>query len=201
VSKTKQRIAIQSKGRLRDASLDWLQSLGVKLPVISERSLLVEAVNFPLELMFVRHSDIPRYVQGGAATYGIVGVNLLHEHESVVSSVKQFAFGECKLVIAVPEQSTIKTITDLNGHRIATSYPNSLRKFLRANNIAAAVIEMSGSVEIAPQLNLADAICDLVQSGNTLKAHHLVPIHTVLTSTATLIISPHYPPSPHNLFL
>lgn len=190
-----QRIAIQSKGRLREDSLRWLESVGVKLPQISKRSLLVEAENLPLQLMFVRHSDIPRYVQGGAATYGIVGANLLHEYEPAVNPIQRFMFGECKLVIAVPIDSTINTIADLSGHRIATSYPNSLRKFLRANHIAAAVIEMSGSVEIAPQLNLADAICDLTQSGNTLKTHHLVPIHTILTSTATLILSNNFLPT------
>lgn len=193
--RTKQRIAIQSKGRLREDSLSWLKSLGVELPDISDRSLLVEATNLPLELMFVRHSDIPRYVQGGAATYGIVGANLLHEYEPAVNPVQRFMFGECKLVIAVPEKSSIKTIADLSGHRIATSYPNSLRKFLRTNNIAAAVIEMSGSVEIAPQLDLADAICDLTQSGNTLKIHNLIPIHTILTSTATLILPQNFIPT------
>ena len=195
-----QRIAIQSKGRLREDSLRWLQERGVVLPDSSDRSLLISASNLPLEVMFVRHSDIPRYVQGGAATYGIVGANVLHELEPQVTPLQRFAFGSCRLVIAVPANSEIKSIADLNGHRIATSYPNSLRKFLRASGIAAAVIEMNGSVEIAPQLNLADAICDLVQSGNTLKTHQLIPLHTILESTATLIMSPGYQPSINDLF-
>lgn len=199
MSNSSSRIAIQSKGRLREASLAWLQERGVVLPDFSDRTLLVEAINLPLEIMFVRHSDIPRYVQAGSAAYGIVGANVLHELEPQVTPLCRFDFGHCRLVIAVPTGSNIKSIADLNGHRIATSYPQSLRKFLRTNGIAAAVIEMSGSVEIAPQLNLADAICDLVQSGNTLKMHNLLPLHTIMESTATLIMSPQYQPTPNDL--
>lgn len=195
MSELTQRIAIQSKGRLRADSLRWLQERGLELPDISERSLLVAAKNKPVELMFVRHSDIPRYVESGAASYGIVGANVLHEFEPQVTAVQQFTFGGCRLVIAVPESSEIKTIADLAGHRIATSYPNSLKKFLRINNIAAAVIVMDGSVEIAPQLNLADAICDLTQSGQTLAAHQLIPLVIILESQAVLIQSSHINPS------
>lgn len=190
MSEPTQRIAIQSKGRLRTDSLRWLQASGLELPTISERSLLVNAKNKPVELLFVRHSDIPRYVQSGAAAYGIVGANIVRELEPRVVVLQRFNFGECCLVIAVPQDSPIKTISDLAGHRIATSYPNSLKKFLRANDIAAAVIEISGCVEIAPQLNLADAICDLTQSGQTLAAHQLIPLVTILESQAVLIQSP-----------
>lgn len=197
--KTKTRIAVQSKGRLRDDSLKFLQSKGIMLPTVVDRTLLVQAINAPIEIAFIRHSDIPRYVQSGAMQYGIVGQNVLHEYEPMVTALQRLDFGVCDLVIAVPAQSQIKTIQDLNGHRIATSYPNSLRKFLRAQGIAASIIEISGSVEIAPQLNLADAICDLSQSGNTLRAHGLIPIYTILSSTATLVVSPHFTPDPTDL--
>lgn len=188
------RIAIQSQGRLRAASLEWLQTCGLELPLMNERSLLLTALNQPIEILFVRHSDIPRYVEAGTATYGIVGANVLYEYEPNVLPLQRFSFGDCRLVIAAPEQANITTLSDLSGKRIATSYPNSLRKFLRSQRIPATVVEMNGSVELAPQLNLAEAICDLTQTGTTLQLHGLMPLHTILESQATLIMTHFYQP-------
>lgn len=189
------RIAIQNKGRLRDGSLALLSSLGIQLPGSTGRSLLVRANNVPVEIAFVRHRDIPRYVQTGVAQYGIVGENVLYEYDTTVTPRQRLAFGDCSLVIAVPAGSAIKKISDLSGLRIATAYPNSLKKVLYANGINASIVEMGGSVEIAPELNLADAICDVTQTGTTLQVHGLIPLHTILESTATVITANQSQPS------
>lgn len=181
------RIAIQNKGRLRAGSLEFLRSLGVDLPNETGRLLCVTANNVAVEVVFVRHRDIPRYVQSGVAQYGIVGGNVLDEYEAAVAPLRQLDFGECRLVIAVPQDSPITTIQQLAGVRIATTYPNTLRKFLQNNNVTAEIVELNGSVELAPQLNLAEAICDLTQTGMTLQEHGLIPLTTILESSATLI--------------
>ncbi|EKD79475.1 MAG: ATP phosphoribosyltransferase [uncultured bacterium] len=184
------RIAVQSSGRLRDDSLTFLQSLGIQLPSQVGRLLLVSAVNCPVEVVFVRHRDIPRYVQTGVVHYGIVGENVLNESAADVIQLQRLAFGNCRLVIAVPKNSGIDTVCGLSGLRIATSYPNSLKKFLRQSNIAAEVVTVDGSVEVAPQLDLADAVCDLTQTGITLRTHDLVPIQTLFESQAVFITTP-----------
>ncbi|EKD78711.1 MAG: ATP phosphoribosyltransferase [uncultured bacterium] len=188
------RIAIQSSGRLRDGSLAYLKSLGIVLPTRIGRSLLVQAKNVLVEIAFVRHRDIPRYVQSGVAQYGIVGANILYEYNTTVIPRQRLPFGDCRLVIAVPRDSGIKTIGELTGLRIATAYPNSLKKFLQANGIAATIVEMGGSVEIAPELDLAEVICDVTQTGTTLQTHGLVQLHTILESTATVITAHQYQP-------
>lgn len=199
MSDTRVRLAIQSNGRLREQCLRLVERCDIAIPPIPERTLLVRARNVPLEVVFVRHSDIPRYVQSGAIEYGIVGANILYEYEPNVVQLQQLDFGNCRLVIAVPEDSPITTIADLPGHRIATTYPNSLRKWLRANHLAASLIEIRGSVEVAPELNLADAVCDITQTGTTLRTHHLRPLHTIFESQAVLIQSPLYEPTNFNL--
>ena len=119
---------------------------------------------------------------------------MLYEYDTNVTPRQRLAFGDCRLVIAVPCNSSIKNIADLSGLRIATAYPNSLKKFLNTNNIDATIIEMGGSVEIAPELKLADAICDVTQTGTTLQVHGLIPLHTILESTATVITANQYQP-------
>ncbi len=192
------RIAIQTKGRLLEDSLAWLAERGITFNQKPDRALRALSDNDQVEAIFVRHSDIPKYVQSGVAQYGIVGANILHEYEPPVNTISRFSFGQCKLVLAVPAESDIRTIQDLAGHRIATAYPNSLRKWLRANGIPAAVIDLGGSIEVTTELGLADAICDITQTGTTLKQHQLEPMHTILESTATLIMSPHYQPASHD---
>ena len=184
------RIAIQKEGRLRNPSLEYLESLGLQFPKQNGRTLVVPCKNADAEILYVRHSDVPQYVQNGAADFAIVGGNVLYEKDFKIREVEKLNFGKCSLVIAVPLDSSIQKIQDLEGERIATSYPNSLRKFLQKQKINAAIIEIRGSVEVAPALGLADAICDLTQTGNTLKENSLKPIETLFDSMAVFIESP-----------
>ena len=174
--KTKIRIAIQKKGRLKDESLEFLRQLGLKFP---DNRLLTAYKN--VELLKVRCSDIPTYIEQGAADFGIIGENQLIEKPATVTIIKKLDFGRCSLVIAAPK------IKDLEGERIATSYPRTLKKFLREKGIAASVIEIRGSVEVTPALGLADAICDITQSGNTLRENGLKIQSKILDSQAILI--------------
>lgn len=184
------RIAIQKEGRFRNPSLEYLESSGLEFSKENGRTLVVSCKNVDVEILYVRHSDIPQYVQNGAADFAIVGGNVLYEKNFKIKEIKKLDFGKCSLVIAVPLVSQIQKIQDLEGERIATSYPNSLRKFLQKQKINAAIIEIKGSVEVAPAIGLADAICDLTQTGNTLKENSLKPIETLFNSTAILIESP-----------
>lgn len=184
------RIAIQKEGRLRNPSLEYLESLGLQFPKENGRTLVVPCKNADAEILYVRHSDVPQYVQNGAADFAIVGGNVLYEKDFKIREVEKLNFGKCSLVIAVPLDSSIKKIQNLEGERITTSYPNSLRKFLQKQKINAAIIEIRGSVEVAPALGLADAICDLTQTGNTLKENSLKPIETLFDSMAVFIESP-----------
>ncbi len=183
------RIAVQKKGRLREPSLSFLNSLGLQFSTENDRSLLEPCRNAAVEILYVRHSDIPQYVESGAADFAIVGGNILSEQERKVRPLRSLEFGKCRLVIAVPVPSDFTTIADLEGERIATSYPNSLRAFLRQQRINASIIEIAGSVEVAPALDLSDAICDLVQTGKTLEENSLKPVVTLLESSAVLIES------------
>ena len=184
------KIAIQKEGRLKIPSLEFLESLGLQFSKDNDRTLVVPCNNADVEILYVRHSDIPQYVQSGAADFAVVGGNVLYENNFKVRKVKKLNFGQCSLVIAIPITSPIQKIEELEGERIATSYPNSLRKFLQKQKINAAIIEIKGSVEVAPALGLVDAICDLTQTGNTLKENALKPIVTLFNSTALLIESP-----------
>ena len=184
------RLAIQKEGRLKDASFNFLESRGIKFGKKNGRTLIVPCENTDVEILYVRHSEIPKYVESSAADFGIVGENVLYENEFNVKQVKKLGFGRCKLVIAAPTKSGIKTVFGLREERIATSYPNSLAKFLRKQRVNAAVIEIKGTVEIAPALGLADAICDITQTGKTLKANNLKPLATLFKSEAVLIESP-----------
>ena len=188
MKENKIRIAIQKGGRLQDPSLKFLRSLGLKFK-LNGRELIVPCTNAEVELLFVRNSDIPEYVKGGVADFGIVGENVLFEKKYKFEVVRRLGFGKCSLIIAAPEKSEIKESSGLEGERIATSYPNSLRAFLKKKGVNAAVIEIRGSVEIAPSLDLADAICDITQTGNTLRENGLAVIDKIIDSEAVLVKS------------
>ena len=184
---------MQKSGRLRELSLKFFSELGVCIPEDNDnsRALIVTSSCGAAEFLFVRHGDIPAYVQSGVADFAIVGGNILEEGQFKVQTIKTLPFGECRLAIAVPLNSAIAAVGDLDGERIATSYPNSLRKYLRQQRVNASLIEISGSVEISPALGLADAICDLVQSGATLKENNLHTVFTIFDSSAVVIESPY----------
>jgi ATP phosphoribosyltransferase len=183
------KIAIQKSGRLHDSSMELLKDCGINVSN-GGKQLRVTANNFPLELFFLRDDDIPEYVQDGVAHCGIVGDNVVQEKNKKVETVQTLGFGKCRLSLAVPKQSSIDSITDLNGLRIATSYPLVLAEYLSDNNLKSSIHEISGSVEIAPKIGLADAICDLVSSGSTLFTNELKEIATILYSEAVLISNP-----------
>ena len=183
------RIAIQSKGRMADNSLDFLYSLGLKFKA-NGRNCIVECANYNLDILFLRDDDIPKYVERGVADFGIVGENVILEQNARVKILKKLSFSFCSLVIAVLESSLIQNVADLQNGRIATSYPNLLMAYLEEEKVNADILTLKGSVEIVPTLNLADAICDLTQTGKTLKENNLRPIATILESQAILIQSP-----------
>lgn len=186
------RIAIQKSGRLRKESEKLLKDLGIDCEIKDTNVLVLPCNGGKFEILFVRYSDIPQYVQSGVADFGIVGQNILYENKFNVKVVKKLDFGRCKLITAVPKHSSIKSPADLEGERIATSYPNSLRKYLKKEACSATIVKINGGVEAAPAIGLADAVCDITQTGTTLKANGLKIISTVLESQAVLI-EPKYP--------
>ena len=149
--------------------------------------LRAEAQNFPLEIYFLRDDDIPEYVADGVADIGIVGENVLMETAKTVDVIERLGFGKCRLSLAVPKNFDYASPEDFSGKRIATTYPNILQKFFDEKNISAEIHTISGSVEIAPSIGLADAVCDLVSSGSTLFTNGLREVETVLRSEAVLI--------------
>lgn len=180
------KLAIQKNGRLTDKSLQLLRTCGLDIEDYKDR-LIVSARNYDLDLLFLRDDDIPEYVQDGVADIGIVGEDVVIEKEADVEMIKKLAYGKCRLMLAGPEDGNIPELDQLDGKRIATSYPKILFNFLRNNKIDAKVILISGSVEIAPSLGIADYICDIVSTGNTLKLNKLKKITTVFDSEAVLI--------------
>lgn len=182
------KLAVQSKGRLTEKSLELLKHCGLDLEDYSER-LFIPARNFPIDILFLRDDDIPEYVQDGVADVGIVGENIFLEKQSETKVLEKLGFGRCSLLIAHPENKQLNGIKDIKGKTIATSYPVILKDFLKKNNIDARVIELSGSVEIAPSLGVADLICDIVSSGNTLMMNKLKKSFKVFDSQAVLISS------------
>jgi ATP phosphoribosyltransferase len=180
------KIAIQKSGRLNEKSVELLKNCGLSFENYKS-SLISPVSNFPLEILFLRDDDIPEYVQDGIADLGIVGENVIQETEVAVSYLQRLGFGRCSLKIAVPNTNDIKSITELNGKSIATTYPVILGKFLSEKGIQADIRTISGSVEISPGLGLSDAICDLVSTGGTLKSNGLKPFADVMSSEAVLI--------------
>src|SRR5687768_6092930 len=182
------KIALQKSGRLYEDSINLLKVCGIELNN-GNKQLKSVAYNFPLEVYFFRDDDIPQYVQDGVADIGIVGENVLLEKSKDIELVYRLGFGRCRLSVAVPKHMQYQAITDLNGLKIATAYPFLLQKFLVERNVNAEIHEISGSVEIAPGIGLADVICDLVSSGSTLLTNGLKEAEVVLQSEAVLAIN------------
>jgi ATP phosphoribosyltransferase len=182
----KLKIALQRSGKLAEGSTELLHKCGIGFSNGGGK-LRAEASNFPLEILFLRDDDIPEYVADGVADIGIVGENILAEDPKPVDVLEELGFGRCRLSIAVPKVFEYSKIEDLAGRRIATSYPNVLGHYLNERGVVAEVHEISGSVEIAPSIGLADAVCDLVSSGSTLFSNGLQEVETVMPSEAVLI--------------
>ena len=189
---SKLRIAIQKRGRLNEDSINLLKNCGINFNNGKDQ-LKVGVSNFPIEILFLRNSDIPQYVEDGVADVGIVGENLLIEKKSRVEIVERLGFSRCKLCLAVPKDAEDNSVTFFEGKKIATSYPNTLSDYLTQNNINAEIHTISGSVEIAPNIGLADGICDIVSSGSTLFKNGLKPTQTILKSEAALVKFPELP--------
>ncbi|MEP7377838.1 MAG: ATP phosphoribosyltransferase [Chitinophagaceae bacterium] len=181
----KLKIAIQKSGRLHEDSLRLLKECGIDISNGGNK-LKSSAANFPLEVYFLRDDDIPQYVEDAVADAGIVGENVVYEKKKEVEVLEQLGFGKCRLSIAV-QKNELFSKESLNGKRIATSYPVILQEYLDNNKIGAEIHEISGSVEIAPGIGLADAICDLVSSGSTLLMNGLKEAETILESQSVLI--------------
>jgi len=182
----KLRIAVQKSGRLYEDSVNILKECGIELQN-GMNKLLNEAINFPMQILFLRDDDIPQYVEDGVADIGIVGENIIYETNKNVELVEKLGFGKCRLSIAVPRNENYEDARFLQKKRIATSYPFLLQGFLDKNKIDAEIHEISGSVEITPGVGLADAICDLVSSGSTLFSNGLKETEVILNSEAALI--------------
>ena len=182
------RLAIQSKGRLNEESTALLREIGIDVDD-SRRKFLAQAANFPLELLYMRDDDIPQVVSNGTASLGIVGLNEVAERGFDVQVVEKLGFGACRISLAVPKTVDYDGPQWFNGKRIATSYPNILRKWLQEQGIEAEIEVITGSVEIAPAADIADAIFDIVSSGGTLVSNGLVEVEKVFWSEAVLISS------------
>lgn len=180
------RLAIQKSGRLSEDSLNLIKECGIDFNK-SDNKLTSKAFNFPIEFLFLRDDDIPGYVADGVADLGIVGENVLAEKGKEVEVVEKLGFSKCRLSIAVPKDFHYDGIQSLAGKNIATSYPKILGEFLAKNKVQAEIHEISGSVEIAPNIGLAEGICDLVSSGSTLISNGLKEVETILQSQALLI--------------
>ncbi len=180
------KIAVQKSGRLYEHSLQLLKECGIDLNN-GTRQLKAVAIDFPLEAYFLRDDDIPQYVYDGVADIGIVGENVVFEKNKDVEVMSRLGFGRCRLSIAVPKTMDYKSADDLQGLKIATSYTGLLQKFLEDKKVNAEIHEISGSVEIAPGIGLAEAICDLVSSGSTLFTNGLKEVEVILKSEAVLI--------------
>lgn len=180
------KIAIQKSGRLYEDSVQLLKESGIDLRNVKDR-LKTESDNFPLEVFFLRDDDIPQYVEDGVADIGIVGENVLLEKNKKAGIVERLGFGKCRLSVAIPRNQEYHGIASLKGKRIATSYPFLVNEFLLQNKLTAEIHEISGSVEIAPGIGLADVVADLVSSGSTLLMNGLKEVEVIMQSQAVLI--------------
>ena len=195
---TKIKVAIQKSGRLSEDSLKLLKDCGIDLRNVKDR-LRTEADNFPLEVFFLRDDDIPQYVEDGVADIGFVGENVVYEKNRQVDVVERLGFGKCRLSVAVKKSDDYTGASFLEGKKIATSYPVLVEKFLKENGVNAEIHEISGSVEIAPGIGLADAVCDLVSSGGTLFMNGLKETEIILQSQAALIKNKNLTPEVQSL--
>jgi ATP phosphoribosyltransferase len=182
----KLKLAIQKSGRLHDDSIRLLKECGIDISN-GVNKLKAEATNFPIEVYFLRDDDIPQYVEDAVADIGFVGENVVYEKKKKVTVVEKLGFGKCRLSMAVRRGEEYTDASFLSGKKIATSYPVIVENFLKEKNVTAEIHEISGSVEIAPGIGLADAICDLVSSGSTLFMNGLKEAETILQSQAVLI--------------
>lgn len=180
------RIAVQSKGRLFDDTMSLLAEADIKVPA-SKRTLLVQSSNFPIEVLYLRDDDIPQSVAGGVADVGIVGENEYEERGEDAQIISRLGFSKCRLSLAIPKTVHYTGLDWFDGKKIATSYPNILRKFMNEKGIKADIHVITGSVEISPGIGLADAIFDIVSSGSTLVHNNLKEVETVMRSEALLI--------------
>lgn len=185
-SNTSLRIAVQKSGRLTDKTLNLLEGIGLRFDDY-KRSLLVKCRNFDVEILLLRDDDIPEYVADGVCDLGFVGGNVTAEDQADVKVLRGLDYGVCRLSLAAPKNGSIKKAEDFEGKKIATSYPNLTQSYFSEKGINVTIITLSGAVEIAPRLEVADAISDLVSSGNTLKANGLVEIETIFESETELI--------------
>ena len=183
------KIAIQKSGRLNQYSLNLLKDCGILIENEKDQ-LKVVSRNFPIEVFFLRNSDIPQYLKDGVIDLAIIGENLLFEKGNDIEVIENLGFSKCRVSLAIPKNSSISNLKQLNGKKIATSYPKTLNSFLKKNNIKCETHIINGSVEIAPNIGLADAICDIVSSGSTLFKNNLKELTTILNSEAVLVISP-----------
>lgn len=180
------RIALQKSGRLTEKSIALLEQAGMKFDSYKGH-MIVPVQNFDIELLLIRDDDIPEYVQDGVCDIGFVGANVTVEKKADVQVIHNLGYGKCRLSIAVPKNGAYKSGADLNGKRIATSYPNLTRTWFTERGMEVDIVTISGAVEIAPRLGVADAVCDLVSTGGTLKANGLVETDVIFESEAQLI--------------
>ncbi len=185
-SSTSLRIAIQKSGRLTEKTVDLLHGIGIEFDNY-KRNLMVKTRNFDVELLLLRDDDIPEYVQDGVCDLGFVGANEVFEKDADVTILRGLNYGKCRLALAAPKNGPIKTVEDFEGKTIATSYPNITKSFFNEKNISVDIVEISGAVEITPQLEVADAISDLVSTGGTLRANGLQELFSILESETKLI--------------
>ena len=185
----KLKIAIQKSGRLNEDSLNILKDCGISIDNGKDQ-LKANSRNFPMEVFYLRNGDIPQYLRDGVVDIAIIGENVLVEKGETLEVAEKLGFSKCRVSIAVPKSLKYSSIADLQGKRIATSYPNTVEKYLKSKGIQAEMHIINGSVEIAPNIGLADAICDIVSSGSTLFKNNLKEVEKILTSEAVLAISP-----------
>jgi ATP phosphoribosyltransferase len=183
------RIAVQKSGRLNEDSMRILKDIGISIDNGKDQ-LKAAARNFPVEVFYLRNGDIPQYLRDGVVDAAIIGENVLIEKGKDLEFIERLGFSKCKVSIAVPKDSKANSLKDLEGKRIATSYPETVKKFLKQQNINSQLHTISGSVEIAPNIGLADGICDIVSSGSTLFKNGLKEIEVLLKSEAVLAVSP-----------
>jgi len=186
---SKLKIAVQKSGRLHNDSMKILKDIGISINNGKDQ-LKASARNFPLEVFYLRNGDIPQYLRDGVVDAAIIGENVLIEKGDDIAIVEKLGFSKCKVSIAIPKSDTYNGIHDLDCKRIATSYPYTLNQFLTKNNISGDLHIINGSVEIAPNIGLADAICDIVSSGSTLFKNNLKEVEVLLNSEAVLASSP-----------
>ena len=183
------RISVQKSGRLHDDSLKLLKDAGISIDNGREQ-LKATSGNFPLEVFYLRNGDIPQYLRDGVVDAAIIGENVLIEKGEDIITAEKLGFSRCRVSLAVPKSTTYNGLKELDGARIATSYPNTVNSFLAKNGISADLHIINGSVEIAPNIGLADAICDIVSSGSTLFKNNLKEVEVLLKSEAVLAVSP-----------